>query len=90
VSLRNNVVYDNMLDEILDVKIRMNDPTNTYCLYSMDFNWTQNEQIRSKLPSIQCVFIFEDGASNCTTGKINIVFAGMNRSNLKLILILIK
>ncbi len=87
VSLRSNVVNDNMLDEILVVKNRTNDPYN--CSYPMDVNWTHNEQIRSKLSSIQCAFIFEDGASNCITDKINIVFAGMNRSNLKLILILI-
>ena len=69
-----------MFDEIHSIVNRTEDHMNDSCSFSIDFYWTQDELIRSKLPSLQCVIIFEDGASPaCTTGTISITFAGMNR-----------
>ena len=78
-NLRINIVEASIFDKIRDVNYPISDPTNTSCSNSVNFNWTQDELIRSKLPSLQCVFIFKDGAmSPCITGTISITFAGMN------------
>ena len=65
-----------MFDEIHSDVNRTEDHTNN-CSFSVDFYWTQDEQIRSKLNSIQCVFAFR-GASPCNTNTVLVAFAGMN------------
>ena len=69
-----------MFDEIHSDVNRTEDHTKDSCSFSIDFYWTQDELIRSELASLECLFLFKDGASPaCTTGTISITFAGMNR-----------
>ena len=76
---RINVVGANIFDDIHSNVNRTEDQTNTHCLYSLDLYWTRDERIRSQLVSLQCVFVFGGGASPCTTKKVSVVFAGMNK-----------
>ena len=74
-----DILKTSMFDEVHSDVSRTEDHTNDSCSFSIDLYWTQDEQIRSKLPSLQCVFTFKDGVLRpCTTGTISITFAGMN------------
>lgn len=75
---RIDVIGANIFDDVHGNVNGTENHTNTYCSFSVDFYWTQDEHIRSELVSLQCVFVFKGGASLCTTDKISVVFAGMN------------
>ena len=72
---RIDIIRDDAFDEIHG-EPRTNCTNNDYS-FSVELHWTQDEEIRSKLASLQCVFIFQGGSSPCITDKISVVFAGM-------------
>ena len=76
---RIDIVRDNAFDEIHGEPRTNCTQFNDYS-YSVELYWTQDEQIRTKLVSLQCVFIFQRGSSPCITDKISVVFAGMNNN----------
>ena len=86
-----NVYLLNGQEDIFNVQIiqpilsRNHTETNEMFMYSLYINWTTLEEIRTKLRSIQCLFIYDSTDSTasgspteCRTNFVNITFAEGN------------
>ena len=66
-----------MFDHIHGDVNRTTSTNHTTCSIYMDLYWTQDEQIRSELNSVKCVFVYNE-RPKCETDPVSILFSGMH------------
>ena len=71
-SLGHDILSDHALESILS---HMKENMSGNCIYTLSIRWTKDGDLRNRLDTVQCVFIY--GNHTCLTDAINITFSGM-------------